>query len=224
MAMKIISLNVALPSTQCYEGQEVLTGGVKKPVPHAMLHSYNFDGDGQADLLNHGGLEKAVCVYPFDHYAYWERVLGRDLEPGAFSENLTVSGALETGVCVGDVFKIGGAVAQVCQPRQPCSKLAGKNAERLFPKWVVRSGYTGFYMRVLSEGVVTVGDAFERLERHPDHITISEVNDVIYERSHDLTLIERLATLPEFSAVGRALCSERLERLRRRRQTEEVSR
>jgi MOSC domain-containing protein YiiM len=223
MAMKIISLNVAHPSTQRYEGQEVLTGGAKKPVSHAVLRSHNFDGDGQADLVNHGGLEKAVCVYPFDHYVYWERVLDLELEPGAFSENLTVSDALETEVCVGDVFRIGEAVAQVCQPRQPCNKLAGKNAEKLLPKWMVRTGYTGFYMRVLSEGVVTTGGAFERIERHPDRITIAEVNDAIYERSYDLTLIERLANLPEFSAVGRALFAERLERLRRRQQTEEVS-
>ncbi len=94
MAMKIISLNVALPSTQHYEGQEVLTGGAKKPVSHAMLRSHIFDGDGQDDLMNHGGLEKAVYAYPFDHYAYWERVL--DLEPGAFGENLTVSDLRET--------------------------------------------------------------------------------------------------------------------------------
>lgn len=224
MVMKIISLNVALPSTQRYEGQEVLTGGAKKPVYHAVLRSHNFDGDGQADLVNHGGFEKAVCVYPFDHYAYWERVLDLELEPGAFSENLTVSDALETEVCVGDVFRIGEAVAQVSQPRQPCNKLAGKNAEKLLLKWMVQTGYTGFYMRVLSEGLVTADDAFERIECHPDRITISEVNDVIYERSHDTTLIERLANLPEFSAVGRALFAERLERLRRRQQTEEVSR
>lgn len=214
MTMKIISLNVALPSTQRYEGREVLTGGAKNPVSRAMLRWHNFDGDGQADLVNHGGLEKAVCVYPFDHYAYWERVLNLELEPGAFSENLTVSGALETEVCVGDVFRVGEAVAQVCQPRQPCSKLAGKNAERLLPKWMVRTGYTGFYMRVLSEGLVTAGDAFERIEHHPDRITISEVNDAIYERSCDPTLIERLATLPEFSTAGRALFIERLECLR----------
>jgi MOSC domain-containing protein YiiM len=220
MAMKIISLNVGLPSTQRYEGQKVLTGGAKKPVSHAMLRSHNFDGDGQADLVNHGGLEKAVCVYPFDHYAYWERVLDRgELEPGAFSENLTVSGALEAEVCVGDVFGIGEAVAQVCQPRQPCDKLAGKNAEKLLPKWVVRTGYTGFYMRVLLEGLVSTGAALERIEHHPDHITIADVNDAIYERSYDLTLIERLANLPEFSAVGRALFEERLEHLKGRQQT-----
>jgi len=148
MAMKIISLNGALPSAQRYDGQKVLTGGAREPVSHMMHCSHNFDGDGQADLDNYGGLEKAVCVYPFDHYAYWEKVLDRELEPGAFSENLTISGALETELCVGDVFGIGEAVPQVCQPRQPCNKLAGKNAEKLLPKWVVRPGYTKFYMRV----------------------------------------------------------------------------
>jgi MOSC domain-containing protein YiiM len=117
--MRIISLNVGLPSAQSYEGRELITGGAKNPVPRAVLRFGNFDGDRQADQVNHGGLEKAVCVYPFDHYPYWNRQLGHDLQPGAFSENLTVSGAIETEVCVGDVFRIGEAGVQVSQPRMP---------------------------------------------------------------------------------------------------------
>ena len=174
-------------------------------------------------MVNRNGLKKAICVYALDHYAYWQRVLNLELEPGAFSKNLTVSDALETEVCVGDVFKFGAAVAQVCQPRQPCNKLAGKNGQKLLPKWMVRTGYTGFYMRVLSEGVVTTGDAFERIERYRDRMTIADANDIIYERFYDLTLIEQLTHLPEFSAIGRALFPERLERLRSRQQTKEVS-
>ncbi len=207
-------MNVALPQTQRYGREEVRTGGAKRPVPNALLRSCGFDGDGQADLVNHGGVDKAVCVYPFDHYAHWERVFGHGLEPGAFSENLTVSGALETGICIGDVFRVGEAVLQVSQPRTPCSKLAGKNGQRLLPKWVGQTGYTGFYMRVLSEGPVSAGDAFERIENHPDLIAVAEVNDVIYERSADIGLIERLANLPEFGGDGRALFAERLGRRR----------
>lgn len=214
--MKIVSLNVALSSTQRYGGQEVLTGGAKKPVPRAALRFDNFEGDGQADRVNHGGPDKAVCIYPFDHYAYWERMLGRELSPGAFSENLTASRALETDVCVGDVFRIGGAVVQASQPRMPCNKLAAKNGERLLVGWVARTGFTGFYARVLSEGVVAAGDLFECVERHPDRISIAEVNDIIYERSHDLGLIERLSALPEFAASGRALFAQRAESLLRR--------
>ena len=209
-------MNVALPQVQRYGREELRTGGAKKPVPRALLRFEGFDGDGQADKVNHGGVDKAVCVYPFDHSAHWEKVLGRRLEPGAFSENLTVSGAFETGVCIGDVFRAEEAILQVSQPRTPCSKLAGKNGQRLLPKWIGQTGYTGFYMRVLSEGLVSEGDPFERIENHPDLIAVADVNDIIYERSVDAGLIEGLANLPEFGGDGRTLFARRLYRLVRR--------
>jgi MOSC domain-containing protein YiiM len=159
-------------------------------------------------------VDKAVCVYPFDHYAHWEKLFGRPLEPASFSENLTVSGAVEDEVCIGDVFGVGEAVVQISQPRTPCGKLAGKNRQRLLTRWVAESGYTGYYMRVLSEGLVSNGDAFEPIERHPDHISVTAVNDIVFGRSDDERLIERLANLPEFGADGRALFTERLERPR----------
>jgi MOSC domain-containing protein YiiM len=213
--MRIISLNVGLPSAQLYEGREVITGGAKKPVPRAMLRFGNFEGDRQADLVNHGGLEKAVCVYPFDHYPYWNRQLGRDLKPGTFSENITISGAIETEVCVGDVFQIGGAMVQVSQPRMPCTKLAGKNESKMLPKLKADTGYTGFYMRVLSEGLVAAGDSFDLERAHSERITIAEVNSIIYEKSNDVALIKRLAELAEFSEVGRTLFAQRLQGLAR---------
>ena len=216
--MKVVSLNVALPQALRYGPEVVRTAGAKSPVPNALLRSHGFDGDGQADQVNHGGVDKAVCVYPFDHYAHWESVFGRTLEPGAFSENLTVSGAVETRVCIGDVFGVGEAVLQVSQPRTPCSKLAGKNGQRLLTKWVGQTGYTGFYMRVLSEGLVSMCDAFERIENHPDHIAVADVNDVIFGRSSDAVLIERLANLREFGGDGRDLFAERLERVGRKRE------
>jgi MOSC domain-containing protein YiiM len=213
--MRIVSLNVGLPSAQRYEGRQVITGGAKVPVSRAVLRFGNFDGDRQADRVNHGGLEKAVCVYPFDHYPYWSRRLERDLKPGAFSENLTVSGAIETEVCVGDVFRIGQAMVQVSQPRMPCAKLAGKNGSKMLPKLIANVGYTGFYMRVLSEGVVAAGDGFDLERAHPERITIAEVNGIIHKKSDDVALIGRLAELPEFSEVGRTLFAQRLEHLGR---------
>lgn len=116
MLMKVVSLSVALPSMQRYDGREVLTGAAKRPVPRPMLRYENFDGDGQGDQVNHGGPEKAVCVYPLDHYAHWERELAREFAPGVMSKNLAVSGAVETEVRIGDVFHIGGATVQVSQP------------------------------------------------------------------------------------------------------------
>ncbi|MGH3145813.1 MAG: MOSC domain-containing protein, partial [Rubrobacter sp.] len=210
--MKVVSLNVGMPQEQRY-GQEVVhTGGAKVPVQSAMLRTLGFDGDGQADRVNHGGADKAVCVYPFDHYAHWEKELGRGMEPGSFSENLTVSGAVETGVCIGDVFGVGGAVLQVSQPRTPCGKLAGKNGQRLLTRWVGGTGFTGFYTRVLSEGLVSADDAFELVEGHHGRISVADVNDVIFGRSIDVALIEDLANLPEFG--DRAIFAQRLARVR----------
>jgi MOSC domain-containing protein YiiM len=117
---------------------------------------------------------------------------------------------------VGDVFRIGEATAQVSQPRMPCAKLAGKNTSRLLPKLMANTGYTGFYMSVLSEGVVAAGDGFDLVRAHPERITIADVNATLYgKKSNDLALIERLAELPEFSEVGHALFTQRLERLAR---------
>jgi MOSC domain-containing protein YiiM len=215
--MEIVSLNVALPSTQRYGNREVVTGGAKRPVPRAMLRASGFEGDGQADRRNHGGLDKAVCVYSTIHYPHWQRMLGRRLDPGAFKENLTVSGIREARVCVGDVFRAGEAVVQVSTPRTPCDKVAGKNGEKQLPKWISGSGYTGFYMRVLEEGLVDTGDAFERVERHPDGIAIFRVNDIIYGRFRDLDLIEYLVGLPEFGNAGRTAFARLLGKLRRER-------
>ena len=215
--MEIVSLNVALPSPQRYGNREVFTGGAKSPVLQAMLRASGFEGDGQGDRRNHGGPDKAVCVYPSVHYPHWQRMLGRRLDPGAFSENLTVSGIREARVCVGDVFRAGEAVVQVSTPRTPCYKVAGKNGEKQLSKWISGSGYTGFYMRVLEEGLVQAGDAFEPVERHPDGIAIARVNDIIYGRFRDLDLIEHLVGLPEFGDAGRAAFARLLGKVRRER-------
>jgi MOSC domain-containing protein YiiM len=181
--VKVVWLNVGLPRAQHYGREVVWTAGAKRPVPNAVLRFHAFEGDGQADRLNH--------------------------------ENLRVSGAVENEVCIGDVFRMGKAVVQVSQPRTPCGKLAGKNGQRLLARWVAQTGYTGFYMQVLSEGPISIGDAFELVERHPDRISITAVNDIVFRRSEDERLIERLANLPELGADGRALFAERLERLGR---------
>lgn len=211
--MCVEAVSVGLPALRLRHGLEVLTGGDKSPVAGAMLLPSGFAGDGQADGANHGGPDKAVCLFPADHYPYWAQLLQCDLEPGAFSENLTVRGALETVVCIGDIFRCGEALVQVCQPRKPCSKLAGKHGEPRLVKWVADAGYTGYYLRVLAPGQVATGDPFILVRAHPAHITVAAVNDLIYERSLDLPLVAQLAELEVFGAWGRALMAKRLAML-----------
>jgi MOSC domain-containing protein YiiM len=213
--MLIYSINIGQPQMRLRNGAEVLTSGDKLPVASAFLHTLGFAGDGQGDTVNHGGADKAVCVYAFDHYPYWEQVLARNLEPGAFSENLTVQGIDEKNVCIGDVFQAGEALLQVTQPRTPCLKLAGKHGEPQLIQWVADANATGFYTRVLQEGTVARGDTFTLVQAHPARISIAAVDDIIFdrERSKDAALITTLVDMPEFGDSGRAIFRRRLAKL-----------
>lgn len=208
--MHIISINVGAPEPQVYRGRLVSTAGHKQPARSAMLRFTNLDGDRQADLKNHGGPDKAVCVYSFDHYAAWESVLGRKLAPGAFSENFTIAGLRESEVCIGDTFRAGEALVQISQPRKPCHKLAGRHNRKDLPALIHANGFSGFYLRVLTEGMVRAGDAFELATRHPMGVTVEFANQVMYEQRDDLDSLRRLLAVPELSAVWRETLSERL--------------
>lgn len=157
---EISSIYVGSPEVCEFEGKKVETAIFKRPAGSPVfLSRTNFDGDKQADLVHHGGADKAVCVYPADHYPYWENALGEKLPQAAFGENLSVKGLTEQDVCIGDIFKLGEALVQVSQPRQPCFKLAKKlNVKDMVLK-VRDTGYSGFYFRVLEEGIVVPDSA-----------------------------------------------------------------
>ncbi|WP_347177523.1 MOSC domain-containing protein [Paenibacillus sp. BR1-192] len=131
MTMGIVSLNVGKPVTVDYQGKDLSTGIYKQPVEGPLfLSSLNFEGDGQADLINHGGLDKAVCAYPSEHYPYWERSLGKPMTYAAFGENLTLRGLLEDGVCIGDVYRIGGRCCRSASPDIPALSCRKSMASR----------------------------------------------------------------------------------------------
>src|SRR5205085_1325284 len=122
--MRIVSVNVGMPRDVEWQGETVRTAIFKDPVAHQVaLRRLNLDGDAQADLSVHGGPDKAVYAYPFEHFGAWEATVGRSLLPGAFGENLTTEGLLENLVHIGDEFRVGTARLVVTQPRMPCYKL-----------------------------------------------------------------------------------------------------
>lgn len=211
----IVSLNVGTPSPLAYPDREVLTGIMKRPVSgRVFLSKLNFEGDAQADLIHHGGEEKAVCVYPYEHYAYWERELNRPLKYGAFGENLTTEGLLEQKVCIGDVYQIGEAIVQVSQPRQPCFKLSLKYGLPELPVKFQDTGYTGYYFRVLQEGYVGKGDALILLRRHPCGVTISFANQIMHHDKHNLEGINRILAVESLSGSWRATFQKTVLRTR----------
>jgi MOSC domain-containing protein YiiM len=167
-----------------------------------------FEGDGVGDMKHHGGLDKAVCVYSTDHYPYWEHVLGIRLPVSAFGENLSVRNLLEDNVCIGDIFVLGTAIVQPTQPRQPCKTLAARYGKVDMVKLVVESGRTGFYCRVLGEGVVDKYSPFVLKERDPREITIAYANRIYHHDKKNCEGIRKVLALTTLSESWRCSFQE----------------
>jgi MOSC domain-containing protein YiiM len=175
--MKLLSVNVGLPREVSHQGRSVTTGIFKEPVTGPVwLARLNLQGDRQADLRVHGGADKAAYLYPFEHYAFWAAETGRDdFAHGQFGENFTTTGLLEDDVHIGDILRIGAARVQVSQPRTPCFKLGVRMGDDGFPARFTAANRTGFYLRVLEEGLVAAGDTIERIERAVDSLSVRDV-------------------------------------------------
>lgn len=210
--MKLLSVNVALPKEVLHKGKTVTTGIFKEPVEgRAMVRRLNIDGDGQADLIGHGGEFRAVYVYSFDNYTYWERELKRtDFKFGQFGENLTVEGMLDQDIHVGDKFRIGTALFEVTQPRVPCYKLAIKMAVEGFYGQILKSGRLGFYFRVLEEGKIGAGDSIEKTESHPVRMNIADVNSLMYFDKDNRNEMKRALSIKALSPGWQHVFEDRL--------------
>ncbi|MNI40051.1 6-N-hydroxylaminopurine resistance protein [compost metagenome] len=213
MKMEVISLNVGKPVTVDYRGKPLETGIYKLPASGPVqLLALGFEGDGQADLVNHGGPDRAVCVYPIEHYKYWEEHLGKQLEYSAFGENITISGLLETEVCIGDVYEIGSAVLQVSQPRFPCFKLSQKHGAADMPAKVLSTGYSGFYFRVLKEGHIAAGDTVIKIGSGEGTFNVRRVLRAMEVGRKDKTDLAELAVLEPLTEEIRQDFQKWLER------------
>lgn len=207
--MKLISLNVGLPREIIYKDRSIVTGIFKDAVEGRIrARQLNLDGDRQADLTVHGGAEKAVYVYPAEHYDYWRSELpGMQLPWGMFGENLTVEGLNEglneNEVNIGDRFRIGGAVFMVTQPRMPCYKLAAKFGRDDILKRFLRSGRTGFYFSVIEEGEVGAGDRVELVSKDEHNITVANITQLYVGKGKDQDLLRRAAVLEALPASWR---------------------
>lgn len=193
-----------MPETIAVGGKEKITGFCKRPVAGTVhLGPEGPAGNGVADTKNHGGVDKAICCYPHEHYAYWEARVGRPLPAAAFGENFTTEGATEEGVHIGDRFRVGSAVVEVTQPRQPCSTLAFVWDRKGLVKEVEESGYTGFYLRVVEAGEVQAGDALELIVADPAAITVAEAYRIRRGRKRDPEGVRRLLGVAALSASWR---------------------
>lgn len=214
--MKVLSLNVGLPRLLSWKGATFDTGIFKEPVSgRIILRATNLDGDRQADLSVHGGVNKAAYAYPVEHYPYWhEQLPGVELPWGAFGENFTIEGLLESDVCVGDEYRIGGSVVAVTTPRLPCFKLAAKFRREDMIERFLHSGRSGYYFSVVQEGEVGAGDEITLLKRAETCLTIEEMADLYVSRSPDLEVLERALRVKNLSEGWRQRFEDRLADVR----------
>ncbi|MBE8985952.1 MOSC domain-containing protein [Nostoc sp. LEGE 12450] len=215
--MQVISVNVGLPREVLWKGKTVTTGIFKEPVEgRVMMRSLNLDGDRQADLSVHGGKDKAVYAYPFEHYDYWRRKLPDiDLPWGMFGENLTTVGLLEDDVNIGDRFQIGSAEVIVTQPRMPCYKLGIKFGRADIVKQFLDSRLTGFYFSVLQEGKIENGDTLKLISRDSNNVTIADITRLYARETDDLELLHRVVKVEALSISWRDYFQQKIEKLNR---------
>jgi ferredoxin-NADP reductase/MOSC domain-containing protein YiiM len=198
---RLLSVNVGLPRDVAWSGKTVRTAIWKSPVTgRRMARKLDIDGDAQGDLAGHGGEQRAVFVYQMDSYHYWERFLGRnDFSFGQFGENFTVDGLPDNEVCIGDRYRIGGAVFEVTQPRVTCYRVGIRMNDPRMPALLVAHHRPGFYFRVLQEGEVAAGDDIVKIADGPGRMTVAEIDALLYLPGHSREQLQRALQLPALS-------------------------
>jgi MOSC domain-containing protein YiiM len=209
--VKLVSVNVGMPRTVTYRNRTYPTSIYKDPVAgRVRVGRLNIEGDRQGNPKTHGGPDMAVYVYSHDHYPHWEADIGKGrLAPGAFGENLTVSGMADDEVCIGDVYRIGTARFQVTEPRTPCHKLAMKFDDPGLPRRFFKAGRLGFYFRVLDEGEVGAGDEISCEAKDEGGITVAEVARLWADKGAGADDLDRALAVPALSATWRAAFTDR---------------
>jgi ferredoxin-NADP reductase/MOSC domain-containing protein YiiM/ferredoxin len=198
---RLLSVNVGLPNDIAWHGETVHTAVWKHAVSgRRMARRLNLDGDGQGDLVGHGGEHRAVFVYQIDGYRYWQRELGRDdFSFGQFGENLTIEGMPDDEVCIGDRYRIGSALFEVTQPRVTCYRIGIRMNEPTMAALLVSHGRPGFYFRVLEEGEVEAGEEIIKVASAAEQMTVAQVNALLYLPGHDREELERALRIPALS-------------------------
>lgn len=212
--MEIVNLSIGLPKKMEYgNNQQMETGICKDTVDEAFLTSNGFIGDGVADLKHHGGLDRAVCIYPYEHYLLWEKEFGEPLPKCSFGENLTVTNMLEEDVNIGDIFQIGEAVIQITQGRIPCNTINRRTNIPHIMKRIVATGYTGYLCRVLVEGTIRKDSSIQLIKKHPKNISVLYANEIQFRLQKDHAAIHSLLEIDELANEWKETMQKRLSKI-----------
>ncbi len=195
--MKVLSVNVGSLQEMLRNGKKIQTGIYKNSTEGPIkVGRLGLEGDQQANTKLHGGIDKAICVYPSEYYDLWKEELGKpDLIFGDFGENLTTKGLLEGDVYLGDRLRIGSVEVVVTQPREPCITLNVRLGRKDLSARIRKSGRSGFYFSVEKEGVIKNGDFIENISKEANKVSVSDFNQVINGRTGIADIIERASKI-----------------------------
>lgn len=213
-SITLLSVNVARPSYLCERNGQMIESGIRKrPVASetVTVSTTNITGDGQGDLVAHGGPEKAVYGYPSEHWSAWTSELNPadPYGPGSFGENLSLRGIREDEARIGDIWRWGEVRLQICQPRYPCYKLAEVLQRANMVKDMVKSGRTGWYFRVLTPGVAPSAGEMMLEARDPAGVTVAMAHAARLPGA-DRALIERVVAVEALAKVVKESLAEAL--------------
>lgn len=196
--MKIVSTNIGNKISFDWNGKTVETGILKKPVNTPIfLGKTDVEKDVVCDRENHGGIDKACYFYGANHYSFWkEKYPNLKFEFGMFGENITLDNIDETIIRIGNIYQVGKAVIQISEPRIPCFKLGHKFNDQLVIKEFINSSYSGFYVRILKEGTVTVGDEFKLIEQNNNDFSVEDAFSLLSYNKNNQLLLEMLKNEP----------------------------
>ncbi|WP_462411511.1 MOSC domain-containing protein [Neobacillus sp. Marseille-QA0830] len=195
MDQKIINLAVGKPKEYNWNNKKELSGIGKSAVQVFEVKKTGIVDDDVANLQFHGGPDRAVCLYPFEHYSYWEEVFQKRLILPAFGENITATGMTEKQVCIGDIYKVGDTILQITQGRVPCVSISNYNEEKQLLKKVVETTFTGYFFRVLEEGAIHLDSEINLVEKHSKEISISFATQILFHQKQDKASIEKILTV-----------------------------
>ena len=216
--MRVLSVNVGLPRQVVFNGQIVTTSIFKDPVKGPiMLRKLNLDGDRQADLTVHGGLDKAVYSYPAEHYEYWRKQFSNiDLMWGMFGENFTTEGLMEDAVNIGDQFQIGSAKLIATQPRMPCYKLGVRFGRMDVIRRFMASGRPGIYFKVLKEGEVEASDKIKIIRKDENNVTVKDIVRLYVRDDEDIETMRRATKIESLTEGWRYEFEQKIEQSERK--------
>jgi MOSC domain-containing protein YiiM len=211
--MQLLSINTSLAKDVQFQGRNISTGIFKEPVSGPVrVRKLGLEGDQQADLNVHGGVDKAVYLYPSEHFAFWQdQYPERNFTPGLFGENLTSTGLLETNIQVGDILGIGSAEFMVTIPRMPCYKLGIKMGDPGIIKAFLQANRSGFYLKVLTEGIIEAGQPIVKTGSDGYGLNIEEVARLYALDKDDQQLLEKALKAPNLTTDWKDYFAKRLE-------------